>query len=833
MKKNIIKLFSLAVLALAGWSCEANFYNEEYLDGWKDSDEITNVQELELTLAEGDYSTIAKNATNKATAEAAGAEAVTALAAIGTNKYFANDDEAGMYVPAFLAANYPTLDNSSVAMVTYKTAVAVPAEIQAMNTPKTYTVSEEDYKSVWDEMAYVKAFTPATIDKLASVVKTDELEAGEYVAVTYNYATTEPDFTATASTTVTPAMAAPSFPGAGKYLIIAERDGKFYTLMPLASDKTYGYPKSSTEIAVANGSVTANDASNALVWSFEAGATAGEYALKGADNRYYSNTGTYKSFNAHDAIQSEGCYYTVTGQEDGTFHVQSTTTNKVLQFGEGTFTSYGLYDSQVGTYPCLYKLNDAGTAYELVKAAAGSDPNKPMKTVYQKVTTFDGAGNYLIIAERDNTFYTLMPLASNKTYGYPSSSTSIPVSSGIVEQTDESKAVVWTFEAGANAGEFALKGADNRYYSNTGTYKSFNAHDAIQEKGCYYTVTAQADGTFHVKSTETNKVLQFGEGTFTSYGLYDSHVGTYPCLYKETQVEMTAIVPEIETVKAYAWYQWDGTSLKAVENTNLLQFADYDAMGYGKYGSITAPYEQEKLPAYLRAKYPYATTNQVEFVTYQSYSGGKTSWKTDEYTFDGSNWNATIYFANNTAQFRKTEGVWEVDRTLELDFTGNGTETKNFYQYCVNWVYDNKDVPMGAPARDNAGVIISTDIVTISGNKPAGDYWVSNYGNNEFYTGASAYYGNIDWRPSAVKGGFVAAGMGNLSDDEIVAMLQEHTAEVFAAVLHYVYPEMTADDYNKVVIKVYAYGPNANYAYTFNVTGTGEFTYEEGSFTAI
>ena len=117
MKKNIIKLFSLAVLALAGWSCEANFYNEQYLDGWKDSNEITNVQELELTLAEGDYSTIAKNATNKATAEAAGAEAVTALAAIGTNKYFANDDEAGMYVPAFLAANYPTLDNSSVAMV--------------------------------------------------------------------------------------------------------------------------------------------------------------------------------------------------------------------------------------------------------------------------------------------------------------------------------------------------------------------------------------------------------------------------------------------------------------------------------------------------------------------------------------------------------------------------------------------------------------------------------------------------------------------------------------------------------------------------------------------
>ena len=200
----------------------------------------------------------------------------------------------------------------------------------------------------------------------------------------------------------------------------------------------------------------------------------------------------------------------------------------------------------------------------------------------------------------------------------------------------------------------------------------------------------------------------------------------------------------------------------------------------------------------------------------------------DEYVSDGTVWNKTNYFATKTDQFRKAEGEWAIDRTLELDFTGNGAETKAFYQYCVNWVYDNKDVALGAPARDNAGVIVSTDIVTINGEKPAGNYWVSNYGNNEFYTGASAYYGNIDWRPSACKGGFVAAGMGDLSDDEILAKLKEHTAEVFAEVLHHVYPEMTTDQYNYVVIKVYAYGPNQNYSYKFAVTGTGTFECIEG-----
>jgi hypothetical protein len=298
-----------------------------------------------------------------------------------------------------------------------------------------------------------------------------------------------------------------------------------------------------------------------------------------------------------------------------------------------------------------------------------------------------------------------------------------------------------------------------------------------------------------------------------------------------TSTTAAAATATVQSEKKYAFYQWNGTAFQATDIV-AVQPSDYTAMGQG-YGNFTDPAQDKYLPKFLNATKPYAMAKDQAYVAYRCYAGGSTSWRVDHYTFDGAAWVKTIYFANNTAQFRKTEGVWEVDRTLELDFTGNGTETKNFYQYCVNWVYDNKDVPMGAPARDNAGVIISTDIVTIGGNKPAGDYWVSNYGNNEFYTGASAYYGNIDWRPSAVKGGFVAAGMGNLTDDEIVAQLQKNTAEVFAAVLHYVYPEMTADDYNKVVIKVYAYGPNANYAYTFNVTGTGVFTYEEGSFTAI
>ena len=67
--------------------------------------------------------------------------------------------------------------------------------------------------------------------------------------------------------------------------------------------------------------------------------------------------------------------------------------------------------------------------------------------------------------------------------------------------------------------------------------------------------------------------------------------------------------------------------------------------------------------------------------------------------------------------------------------------------------------------------------------------------------------------------------MGDLTDDQITAKLKAHTAEVFAAVLGYAYPTMTPEEYKKVVINFYAYGPNATYTCAFAVTGTGTFEY--------
>ncbi|MBQ2393543.1 MAG: hypothetical protein II303_05135, partial [Alistipes sp.] len=161
MNKHIFKhLLSLAAVALMGWSCEADYFNEHELDGWEGNTEITDVKSVEYTLTADDYATISKNSTNKTNAEAAGEEAVAALTAIGKNKYFGSADEAAAYIPPFLSSTFKTYDNGSIVMVTYTTALDIPAEIQQMNAAKEYTLTEDNYKTLWgSETLYEKALT--------------------------------------------------------------------------------------------------------------------------------------------------------------------------------------------------------------------------------------------------------------------------------------------------------------------------------------------------------------------------------------------------------------------------------------------------------------------------------------------------------------------------------------------------------------------------------------------------------------------------------------------------------------------------------------------------
>ena len=703
MNKNIFsKIALMAGVALMGVGCQTDYFNETYLPGYENGGAITDAKNFELVLSADDYAAIAKNNANKAIAEEAGEEATEALAAIGKNKYFANQDEAAAYIPAWLSASYPTYDDGSMALITYTMALDVPEDVQLMNAATEYTLTEDDYKTIWgSEEDYATALTPKTVNKLKSVIPVaDDARAGEYVVVTYNYSNEEPA-TEEPETPDTPdqpeAPAYTSVLGTAVLNDVVEVKGYISAVStqgPILTDNTgsillYKY----TDLAIGD-EVTVNGTILAYNCGYQFDYSKGGVTVEktGTTTVTYPEplniTGEYADELLTTRVENEMCYFAkMTG-------VLSISTNS-----DGTKTYYN------------FNINGAETA-------VGSLYNPSEEIKAQLV---------------DGVEYTL--------YGY----------------------------------------------------------------------------FFSISKTGDPKVAKYINIIVTSV--------------EPAAASISTLALKVKSEKQYAYFKFNGTGYEAADVV-AIQPADYTAMGQN-YGNFTNPAQDDFLPLFLGQKYPYAQVDDKVYVGYRCYAGGATSCKVDEYVFNGT-WTKTAYFAEKQDQFRKAEGVWNVDRTLELDYTNTSSaDTKAFYQYCVNWVYDFKDVPMGAPARDNAGEIISTDIVTINGEKPAGNYWVSNYGNNEFYTGSSAYYGNVDWRPSAVKGGFAAAGMGDLTDDEILAKLKENTAEVYAEVLGYMYPEMTPEQYKKVVIKVYCYGPNKNYSFTFDVVETGKFTYVADSLTEL
>lgn len=875
MKKNIItRLALVAVVALTALGCQTDYFNETYLPGYDNNGEITNVQEMEITLSEDDYSAIAKNSANKAIAEAAGEEAVAALSAIGKNNYFASQDEAATYVPGWLAASYPTYDNGSLALITYTMALDIPQEVQSMNAATEYTLSEDDYKAIWgSEEEYAMALTPKTVNKLKNVIPVaDDAREGEYVVVTYNYSDQEPAQEEPETPENPDQPEAPKYSSVlGSALLNDAVEVKGYvsavsTQGPIITDATGSILLyKGTDLAIGD-EVTVSGTISAYNKGFQIAASSATVEKTGTTTVTYptpveldgaamealltSRTeNDYAQFVKFTGTPSVGNYINIImeGTEAAQGSIYGATDEVKAMFTDGQeATIYGYFCSiSSGKY-----INVIVVSVDEAPAIGGGDEGET--SAYTSVLGTAVLGDFVEVNGYISAVSTQGPILTDnggsillyKSSGYEVGdvvSVSGTISSygkgfqiGTADITIEKRGTTTvTYPTpmeitGAMADELLTTRVNDEY----AYYAKMTGTVAIN--GNYYNFiladATTAQGSFYGASDELKAQLSDGMEC-TIYGYFTSLSGGKYLNMVVTSVEPAAAVSTlaltVKSEKRYAYFKYNGTAYEATDIV-AVQPEDYTAMGQN-YGNFTHPTQDNYLPQFLSEKYPYAQLDDKLYVGFRCYAGGATSWKVDEYVFNGE-WTKTIYFADKTDQFRKQDGQWLVDRTLELDFTNTSSaDTKAFYQYCVNWVYDFKDVPMGAPARDNAGEIISTEIVLIDGNKPAGNYWVSNYGNNEFYTGASAYYGNMDWRPSAVKSGFAAAGMGDLTDDEILAKLKENTAEVFAEVLGYVYPELTADDYKKVIIKVYAYGPNKNYSLTFNVVEQGKFEYAADS----
>ncbi len=158
-----------------------------------------------------------------------------------------------------------------------------------------------------------------------------------------------------------------------------------------------------------------------------------------------------------------------------------------------------------------------------------------------------------------------------------------------------------------------------------------------------------------------------------------------------------------------------------------------------------------------------------------------------------------------TEQFTRKNNLWKFDPSIVwvIEYGKNKQPATDFFQACVDWVKANIE---------------------------NGTQYISSYGNNDYYSGASAYNGNLDWRVSAARGQYAAAFEGK-TDEEVTKMLQERTAEVFTEVLPQFHPDFAPMEGVDVTLTVqcgvYDGAATVYYNFVFDVVAKGEYKFKE------
>ena len=192
MKKNI--LFSMCASLLLLASCD---YNEDNFPGFDELTKPTDVQNVEVSLADGDYKKIATLNANRELAlskDPEGQTFLTALDAVSKNKYFTEDAPAVMYLPAYIDSIQPYLSDGSKVTVAYKNAENLPEYLSDFGSVSAYTLSSDDYKAVWGENISATFLSPSSVGKIPAVLAeaVKEPADGAMRMVNYAYSETEP-----------------------------------------------------------------------------------------------------------------------------------------------------------------------------------------------------------------------------------------------------------------------------------------------------------------------------------------------------------------------------------------------------------------------------------------------------------------------------------------------------------------------------------------------------------------------------------------------------------------------------------------------------------------
>ena len=182
-------------------------------------------------------------------------------------------------------------------------------------------------------------------------------------------------------------------------------------------------------------------------------------------------------------------------------------------------------DYYAGTATCQIKVYDVNT--------------------YKKATAVS-SDNFLLVAQRDDKTYYAYPLDETKTYGYLYTGSV----TGTVDEIEVDKSYNDEFTFTAVDGGYTIQDSYGRYLYQSGTYKTFSVSETNNEY--VWTVEPQNDGTF--KISMNGYFMQYGEGTHTTFGVYNSTQdnAVLPMLYAKVSDAIKNVTTVVERNDANA-----------------------------------------------------------------------------------------------------------------------------------------------------------------------------------------------------------------------------------------------------------------------------------------
>ena len=159
---------------------------------------------------------------------------------------------------------------------------------------------------------------------------------------------------------------------------------------------------------------------------------------------------------------------------------------------------------------------------------------------YKKATAIESGKKYLIVAQRDGNTYYAMPQKETANFGYLNTQMKEGTLDELkIESSYDDNFVFAEFEDG-----YSIQDCYGRYLYMDGEHSSFQ----LGKEPVAWELEASDNGTFSL--TNNGKFIQFGQGTFKSFGAYAimQDITVLPMLFK--MVEGTTGINNIQTTTA-------------------------------------------------------------------------------------------------------------------------------------------------------------------------------------------------------------------------------------------------------------------------------------------